>query len=186
MNTIGWDSKDWTFDFTVQPYYTFSPGGVINANAATFPAMTGTGMTMAILNLGPCSMLPPHYHPRATNVVVAINGTTRTYMLQENGAKVIQETLTAGKMTIFPQASMHMMYNMGCEPAQLVSALNCDDAGTNNIFNVMQMDPEYVATAMGDPSFNVNGAMPPPPGTGAIWGSAQCLEKCGIKPPKTY
>lgn len=28
-----------------QPYYTFAPGGVINANAATFPATVGNGMT---------------------------------------------------------------------------------------------------------------------------------------------
>jgi hypothetical protein len=53
-------NDDWIYDFTEQPYYTFAPGGVINANAATFPATKGLGMTMAILNLGPCSMLPPH------------------------------------------------------------------------------------------------------------------------------
>jgi hypothetical protein len=29
-------------------------------------------MTIAMLNLGPCAMLPPHYHLRATNMVVAI------------------------------------------------------------------------------------------------------------------
>ena len=66
-----------------------------------------------MLNLGPCSMLPPHYHPRASNYVVAIAGTTQTYMIEENGARVVTETLTPGKMTIFPQASLHSMYNMG-------------------------------------------------------------------------
>ena len=60
-------NDDWLFDYTQQSKYTFSPGGVINADAATFPAVTGQGMTMAYLNLGPCSMLPPHIHPRATN-----------------------------------------------------------------------------------------------------------------------
>lgn len=38
--------SDWFFDFTKQDYYTFSPGGVVNANAATFPATVGHGMTM--------------------------------------------------------------------------------------------------------------------------------------------
>ena len=66
-----------------------------------------------MLNLGPCAMLPPHYHPRASNYVVAVKGTTRTYMIEENGARVIPQTLTPGKMTIFPQGSMHTMYNMG-------------------------------------------------------------------------
>ena len=38
--------KDWLFDFTIQqPNYNFAPGGVVNMNAATFPAAKGNGMT---------------------------------------------------------------------------------------------------------------------------------------------
>jgi hypothetical protein len=102
-------NNSWLYDFTKSTYYTFAPGGVINANAATFPAAVGTGMTMALLNLGPCSMLPPHFHPRATNFVVAVHGTTQTFMYNENGAKPVIQTLTPGKMTIFPKGSMHMV-----------------------------------------------------------------------------
>ena len=39
-------NKDWFFDFTKQDKYTFSPGGVVNANVATFPATTGLGLTL--------------------------------------------------------------------------------------------------------------------------------------------
>lgn len=105
--------SDWVFDFNVQPSYTYSPGSTVNANAATFPAMVGNGMTLAMLNLGPCAMLPPHYHPRATNVVVAVAGSTNTYMIEENGARMVSETLTPGKMTIFPRGSLHSMQNTG-------------------------------------------------------------------------
>jgi hypothetical protein len=105
--------SDWLFDFRAQPSYTYSPGSVVNANAATFPAVVGNGMTMAMLNLGPCAMLPPHYHPRATNFVVAVEGITNTYMIEENGARLVSETLTPGKMTIFPAASLHTMQNTG-------------------------------------------------------------------------
>jgi hypothetical protein len=106
-------NSDWTFDFTAQPGYTYSPGSVVNANAATFPAAVGNGMTMALLNLGPCAMLPPHYHPRATNFVVAVEGKTNTYMIEENGARLVSETLSPGQMTIFPAASLHTMQNTG-------------------------------------------------------------------------
>jgi len=103
----------WLFDFTAQPGYTFSPGSVINANAATFPATIDNGMTMAMLYLGPCAMLPPHYHPRASNYVVAVEGNTTTYMVEENGARLVTEQLTPGKMTIFPRGSLHSMQNQG-------------------------------------------------------------------------
>lgn len=39
------DTKDWHFDFTVQENYNFAPGGVVNMNAATFPAAKGNSMT---------------------------------------------------------------------------------------------------------------------------------------------
>jgi len=58
-------------------------------------------------------MLPPHLHPRASNLVVAVHGETATYMLAENGAKVVKQVLTPGKMTIFPRASLHTMMNLG-------------------------------------------------------------------------
>lgn len=44
-------NDDWFFDFTKQDKYTFAPGGVINANAATFPATVGQGMTMVSLKI---------------------------------------------------------------------------------------------------------------------------------------
>jgi hypothetical protein len=103
--------SDWVFDF--KPKTTFHPGSVVNANAATFPALTGLGMTLAMLNLGPCAMLPPHSHPRATNVVVAVQGNTTTWMVNENGVDVVQAVLTPGLMTIFPQGSLHSMQNQG-------------------------------------------------------------------------
>lgn len=47
-------SSDWFFDFTKSNKYTFSPGGVVYADAATFPATTGNGMSMVSRSL------PPH------------------------------------------------------------------------------------------------------------------------------
>jgi hypothetical protein len=49
------ENSAWTFQFSDQKTYTFAPGSVVNANAATFPALRGVGMTLAMLNLGPCA-----------------------------------------------------------------------------------------------------------------------------------
>lgn len=107
-------NEAWTYDFNAaQPEDAFKPGSVKNANAATFPALTGIGMTLAQLNLGPCAMLPPHLHPRAANLVMAITGNTTTYMVNENGVRTVTTTLTPGVMTIFPKGSLHSMQNNG-------------------------------------------------------------------------
>ncbi|KAL9618781.1 MAG: hypothetical protein Q9160_006575 [Pyrenula sp. 1 TL-2023] len=179
LNLLPRDS-DWLFDFTQQDKYTFTPGGVVNANAATFPATVGHGMTMAMLNLGACSMLPPHFHPRASNYVVAVAGKTQTYMIMENGARTVTETLTPGKMTIFPAASVHTMQNVGCENAQLVSALNFDDAGTHNIANALFGLPSEIVgpvVGMGVNETAVQASVPKV-GTGSNPGSAECLKRC--------
>lgn len=107
------DDEDWTFNYFTHEFHTNNPGGVVNANAATFPATVVNGMTMAWISLGPCSMLPPHCHARAFNYVVSVQGTTETYMTLENGARVVKTTLAPGMMTIFPQGSLHTMQNTG-------------------------------------------------------------------------
>lgn len=182
LNLLPSDSS-WSFDYTQQPTYTFAPGAVINANAATFPASVENELTMAMINLGPCSMLPPHYHPRAANYVVAVSGNTTTYMIEENGARVVTEILTPGKMTIFPRGSAHAMQNTGCTNAQLVSALSNTDAGTHNIANALfQMPQSILNAAFGNPKngVKVNAANIPAPGTGAIYGDDACLAACGL------
>lgn len=105
--------KNWLFDYHAHPYFTSWPGGVVNAAGATFPAATGHGMTMAYILLGPCGMLPPHFHPRAANLVVAVEGETEAVMVQENGAGVVRTVLNPGKMTLFPKGSIHSMQNNG-------------------------------------------------------------------------
>lgn len=69
--------------------------------------------SVAIVQLGPCAMLPPHYHPRAANWVVAMSGNTTTWMQEENGAHTITTHLTPMKATIFPAGALHMMGNEG-------------------------------------------------------------------------
>jgi Cupin len=111
--------SEFVYDFNIVTSTPFQPGSVLNANAATWPIMGSGQMTVAQLNLGPCAMLAPHLHPRATNVVISVVGQTRTYMRSENGAIDRQTVLTPGKMTIFPRASMHSMINEGTHSSPL-------------------------------------------------------------------
>ncbi|RYN56898.1 hypothetical protein AA0118_g8061 [Alternaria tenuissima] len=175
---------DWYYDFDSNPNYDSPNGAVINADAASFPALTGMGSSIALLKLAPCGMLPPHLHLRATNLVTAITGNTTSYMIGENGVKTRKVDLIPMRVTIFPQGSLHTMQNNDCEPALLLSALNSDDSGTLNILPSLWTVPQDVISAgFGDASLNTEslGQMIPAVGTGAIIGSAECKKKCGIQ-----
>lgn len=95
-------------------------------------------------------MNTPHTHPRATEIQFNVNGTLRTGMITENGARFIMTELSPGGMTIFPQGSVHFQVNEGCrvyypfpvlifadaaraDPAMFVAAFNSEDPGVLQI-----------------------------------------------------
>ncbi|KAF1810777.1 spherulin-1A [Eremomyces bilateralis CBS 781.70] len=179
LNILSSD-RDWLFDFKAQSTWTEDPGSVVNANAVTFPAAFGNGMTMALLTLGPCAQLPPHFHPRGSNYVMHVAGpAVKTYMTMENGARTVEEKILPYQMTIFPHASVHAMENTGCETAYLVSALNSEDPATHNLANAFfALNSELTDASMGYQRLAVNNSEIPPPGTGSLAGRESCLKRC--------
>jgi hypothetical protein len=115
-NTLLPNDSDWYYDFDAHPNYNSPSGAVIIGDAASFPALTGLGISVSLLKLAPCGMLPPHLHPRATNLVTAMTGNTTSWMIGENGVPVHRVDLVPLRMTIFPQASIHVMQNNGKFP----------------------------------------------------------------------
>lgn len=72
-----------------------------------------------------------------------------------------------------------------CENAQLVSALNSEDAGTTNVGQVFTngMPCDWVNAAFGSKLCTEETAdRMVPVGTGANWGSDECLRRCNILP----
>ncbi|KAI1325980.1 spherulin-1A [Xylariaceae sp. FL0255] len=191
-------NSSWVFDFTAQDTYGFNPGGITLAEAKTFPATVGNGLTMSLVTLGPCAMQPPHYHPRASNYIVSVDGEVQTYMITENAAPLVSNTLTPGKMTLFPRGALHAMQNTasaednssltsapGCSNVTLVSALDDTDSGIHTIamglFNLPQ-DIVFAAMGLGQ---NVNFESLkdgiPQLGAGIILGSDICRQQCGME-----
>ncbi len=140
-----------------------------------------------MLNLGPCSLLPPHIHPRATNYVVAISGTTMTYTIAENGTRTVSETLRSGQMTIFPHPSVHAMMNIGCANAQLISALKSDDTGTTNLANAFFGLPQNISGTVIGGGLSVAGidGRVAPVRTASTWGPEECISAC-VKKGKLF
>ncbi|KAK6540604.1 hypothetical protein TWF694_007999 [Orbilia ellipsospora] len=174
------NNGSWLFNFLAQPSYLANPGSVVTANATSFPAVIGNGMSMALITLAPCAMLPAHIHPRAANYVVAIKGSTKTYFFEENGAKVIINTLTPGVMTIFPQAALHTMYNDGCTESALISALSHSDPGTLTFANsLFELPVDLVSNAFGADMSSIKRKVPAI-ASNAIAGTRDCLARCRI------
>ena len=104
-------------------------------------------------------------------------------MIAENGARTVTEVLKPGQMTIFPTASIHSMMNIGCENAQLISALNSDDTGTTNLANAFFSLPANITDTIIGGGLSAQSILPrvPAVGTGSTWGPAECRAKCAAQ-----
>jgi oxalate decarboxylase/phosphoglucose isomerase-like protein (cupin superfamily) len=69
---------------------------------------------IAVGYLEGCGLNTPHTHPRATEIQYAVNGTIRSGMLQENGARFVFNDIPAGSATVFPKGSIHFQINLEC------------------------------------------------------------------------
>jgi hypothetical protein len=78
-------------------------------------------------------MNTPPTHPRATEILYLVSGEMEAGFIEENGARFVKNTLTAGQGTLFPQGSIHYQVNTGCDPVLFVAALNEEDPGTSQI-----------------------------------------------------
>lgn len=107
------NDTDWYYDFSNHSNFAEKVGSVITADAALFPALTDLGISYALLKLGPCSMLPPHFHQRAHNAVLGITGNTTSWMINENGVRTVKVDIIPFRMTIFPMGGLHVMQNNG-------------------------------------------------------------------------
>ncbi|KAJ6469465.1 RmlC-like cupin domain-containing protein [Mycena sanguinolenta] len=182
VNDLPQDSQ-FVFDFFNPPagVATGAGGSIILANVASFPAVVGNGVAMAVGILEPCGMNTPHTHPRATEIQYNVNGTIRTGMITENGGRFIMTDLQPGQMTIFPQGSIHFQINEGCEPALFVSGLNSEDPGALQIAQrFFGLPPDIVAATLGDIGVEeVMGLSDLIPDNVAL-GADECLQRCGI------
>lgn len=111
-------------------------------------------LSVAIVNLGPCSELPPHFHPRASNYVVSILGKIVTWMYWENGANTITTTLNQFEATLFPRGSIHQMANpskcwlsISLSGSTLLTELTCSQHA-----NMLSLSPLSTAMTQAPPT----------------------------------
>lgn len=181
---------DWVFDFkdvnAAGRSEAKGQGGLsIAANAKTFPALIGNGVSMTVAFLGPCGMNTAHVHPRATELNIVVQGRLVTNFVLENGAKPVENTLGTFQMTAFPQGAIHQEFNPDCTDAVFVAAFPDADAGVSQVAqNFFSLRPDVVSATLGGVQ-SLNGkdietfrhAIP----DNIALGIDACLNKCGIQ-----
>ncbi|GBE79718.1 RmlC-like cupin domain-containing protein [Sparassis latifolia] len=176
--------SDFVFDFENPPPKAITQGAgghLVLASVADFPAVVGNGLAMAVGFLEPCGLNTPHLHPRATELLYAVNGTITTGMIQQGGTRFIFNNVTAGSGIVLPQGSVHFQINDNCDPVTFVSALNNEDPGASPVAQLFfGMPPGVVGASLGDVGVQEVVQLASMIPDTFVLGTDECLQRCGL------
>ncbi|KAJ6440209.1 Alpha-glucosidase 2 [Purpureocillium lavendulum] len=176
------NDKDFTFSF--------NESKALFANRQSFPALVGTGGSMAIADFPPCSIGFLHLHPRAAELFTVVSGRVVTEMVPEAGVvdssgkqRVIRTDLGPREMTFFPMGSFHTQVNPECEPAMAVASFPSEDSGASAVVGqTFALSNDIIESAFGqsikgEDIDRIRKALP----QSMVTRVEECLTKCGIQ-----
>ncbi len=113
-----------------------TPGNIKNAAgsavtpafAAQFPGLNTLGISMARLDFAHGGLVPPHTHPRATEILFVVKGSLLVGFVSTNN-QLFAATVNAGDVFVFPRGLLHFELNVGKTRATAIAALNSQNPG---------------------------------------------------------
>ncbi|KAI2616991.1 RmlC-like cupin domain-containing protein [Hypomontagnella submonticulosa] len=190
VNNVLKDDSDFVFDFNKARKFGPGKGGeIVQANRKAFPALTGTGIGMAVGFLGPCGFNTPHVHNRATELLIVTKGKVVSEMVIENGVenadkkpRDVMNTIEELQATPYFMGALHTQFNPTCEDVTFIAPLSSEDFGANTMAQAyFALEDDTIRAAAGN---HIDGADVDAfrgiISTNVALGVEQCLKTCGI------
>ncbi|KAG8365984.1 hypothetical protein BUALT_Bualt17G0028900 [Buddleja alternifolia] len=143
-------ADDFFFSGLNKPGNTSNPLGskVTAVNVNQIPGLNTLGVSLVRIDYAPYGLNPPHTHPRATEVLVVLEGTLYVGFVTSNPAdpnqknKLFTKYLYPGDVFVFPQGLIHFQFNVGHTNAIAFAGLSSQNPGVITIANaVFGSDP---------------------------------------------
>uniref|UniRef100_A0A7N0T4V1 Germin-like protein n=1 Tax=Kalanchoe fedtschenkoi TaxID=63787 RepID=A0A7N0T4V1_KALFE len=112
---------------------------VTPANVAQIPGLNTLGISIVRVDYAPNGGLnPPHTHPRATEILVVLEGTLSVGFVTSNpNNTLITKVLKKGDVFVFPVSLIHFQQNIGKTRAVAIAALSSQNPGVITIANAV-------------------------------------------------
>ncbi|XP_061361939.1 germin-like protein subfamily 3 member 2 [Gastrolobium bilobum] len=124
---------------------------VIAASPTNFPGLNTLGMSFARADIEVGGINPPHFHPRATELVHVIQGKVYSGFVDSSN-RVFARILEQGEIMVFPRGLVHFLMNVGDEPVTLFGSFNSQNPGIQKIPSAVfgsGIDEELLEKAFG-------------------------------------
>ncbi|MED6106446.1 hypothetical protein PIB30_103547 [Stylosanthes scabra] len=99
------------------------------------------GISLARLDFAPKGLIPPHTHPRGTEILTVIEGTLYVGFVTSNPAngknRLFAKVLNKGDVFVFPIGLPHFQFNVGYGNAVAISGISSQNPGVITIANAV-------------------------------------------------
>ncbi|KAA8514837.1 hypothetical protein F0562_018016 [Nyssa sinensis] len=122
------------------PGNTSNPVGsyVTPVNVAQLAGLNTLGISLARIDFAPYGLNPPHIHPRATEILVVLEGTLYVGFVTSNtDNKLFTKVLYPGDVFVFPKGLIHFQFNGGKSNAVALAGLSSQNPGVITIANAV-------------------------------------------------
>ncbi|XP_074301157.1 germin-like protein subfamily 1 member 1 [Silene latifolia] len=103
---------------------------VILTTNLNLPGHRTQGLSMARIDIAPNGLVPPHSHPRASEVTTCLKGEILLGFIDTSN-KMYTQKLRPGESYVFPKGLIHFLYNVDKNsPAVAISGLSSENPGT--------------------------------------------------------
>ncbi|GAY33910.1 hypothetical protein CUMW_008720 [Citrus unshiu] len=111
---------------------------VTPVTVAQIPGLNTLGVSLARIDYAPWGVVPPHVHPRATEILTIIEGSLEVGFVTSNPEnRLITKVLQKGDVFVFPIGLVHFQRNVGHGNAFSISALSSQNPGVITIANAV-------------------------------------------------
>lgn len=122
------------------PGNTSNPYGVAvtTASAAAMPGLNGLGMTFMRVDLAAGGFFPPHFHARATELVVVLEGSIEIgFITSYPEYRYLSKALNKGDVFAVPVGLVHNVRNLARGNSVAYVAFNSQNPGVTNLPNAL-------------------------------------------------
>jgi len=102
---------------------------VTATNTVNLPGLNTLGLVLVRVDIAGNGIVPPHSHPRASEVTTCLKGQLHVGFVDTNN-RLFTQNLKPGESFVFPKGLVHFLFNSNSkEPALAISGLNSQNPG---------------------------------------------------------
>ncbi|KAH9784262.1 Germin-like protein subfamily 1 member 14 [Citrus sinensis] len=127
---------------------------VTNANVEQIPGLNTLGTSAVRIDYAPYGQNPPHTHPRATEILVVLEGTLYVGFVTSNQLNntLIAKVLNKGDVFVFPIGLIHFQVNIGNKSAVAFAGFSSQFPGVITIADTVfganpPINPDFLGKA---------------------------------------